>query len=58
MLELSITAGDRGKRRERANQLVVVRVKRDNLVPRVARVDQLKDADDIAGRLLERNGKD
>ena len=58
LLELRISHGDGGQRRERAYQLLVGRIEWDDLVASVERIDQLKDADDIAGRLQERGSED
>jgi len=58
LLKLQIPDGDAGLGRERAYQLVVVRIKGDDLVASVARIDLLEDADDIAGGLLERDDED
>src|SRR5215831_13281816 len=58
LLELRIPDGDGGERRKRANQFLVVLVKRDDVVVSVERIDQLEDADNVAGGLHERNDKD
>jgi hypothetical protein len=48
LLELRVPDGDGGLGRERAYQLLVVRIKGDDLVASVERIDQLEDADDVA----------
>src|SRR5262249_43222003 len=57
-LALRILDGDGGEGRKCANQLLVVGVKGHDLVASVARIDQLKDADDVARGLHEWHHED
>jgi hypothetical protein len=58
LLELCIPDGDGGLGRERAYQLLVIRIKGDDVGASVERIDQLEDADDIACGLLEWDDED